>query len=91
MSRLNKELLGASPQQISRQLSKFSRAARLVSSQHARLVGKHPNEWVAFQDGKVFATDPSFNGLVRKLKKRGLSASETIIRYIDTSGRKLIL
>jgi len=91
MPRLNKELLGASPKQISRQLSKFSRGARLLSSQHARLAGKHPNEWVAFQDGKILATDRSFNGLVRKLKKRGHSPSEAIIRYIDTSGRKLIL
>jgi len=84
-------MLGATPKQINRELRKFSRAARLLSTQYPRLIDEHPNEWVAFHDGKVCAADKSFNGLVRKIKRRALSPSETIIRYIDASGRKLIL
>jgi hypothetical protein len=89
--RLTEKALGATPKQINRELRTFSRAARLLSSNHPRLIDKHPKEWVGLYDGEVCATDRSFNGLVRKLKKRGLSPSDTIIRYIDTSGRKLIL
>jgi IS30 family transposase len=83
--------LGATPKQVDRELRRFSRAARLLSSDHARLIDKHPKEWVALYDGKVQATAKTFHGLVSKLKKRGLPPNEAIIRYIDTSGRKLIL
>jgi hypothetical protein len=38
-----------------------------------------------------FATARSLHALLLKLKKQGLGPSQTVIRYIDTSGRKLIL
>lgn len=91
MARLYEKALGATPKQISRELRSFSRAARLLSSDHPRLIDEHPKQWVGLFDGKVCATDKSFSGLVRKIKGQGYSPSETIIRYIDTSGRKLIL
>ena len=83
--------LGATPRQIDRELRAFSRAARLLSSDHPRLIEEHPKEWVGLYDGKVRATAKSFNALLAKLRKQGLPPNEAIIRYIDTSGRKLIL
>jgi len=83
--------LRASPKQMDRELRAFSRAARILSSDHPRLIEKHPKEWVGIYDGRVCATAKSFSALVSKLKKNGLSPSDAIIRYIDTSGRKLIL
>jgi hypothetical protein len=76
---------------MDRELRMFSRAARLLSSDRPRLIDKHPKEWVGLYGGEVCATAKSFSGLVSRLKKKGLPPSETIIRYIDTSGRKLIL
>jgi hypothetical protein len=83
--------LGASPKQINQELRAFSRVAQLLSSKHRRLIDQHPKEWVGISDDKVCASDKSFAGLVKKLKKQGLSPKDAIIRYIDTSGRKLIL
>jgi hypothetical protein len=91
MARLAEKALGASAKQINRELRTFSRAARLLSSKRPRLINTHPKEWVGLFDGEVCATDKSFNGLVRKLKRHGISPKESIIRYIDTSERKLIL
>ena len=88
---LSAKALGATPKQIDRELRMFSRAARVLSSNHPRLIDKHPKEWVGLYDGEVCATDKSFNGLVRQLKRKGYRPNDTIIRYIDTSGRKLIL
>jgi hypothetical protein len=82
---------GATPKQVDRELRTFSRAARLLSSDHPRLINEHPKEWVGLYDGKVHATAKSFAALVSKLKKQGLPPNEAIIRYIDTSGRMLIL
>jgi hypothetical protein len=84
-------MLGATPKQIDRELRTFSRAARLLSSDHPRLIEQHPKEWVGLYDGEVSATAKSLRALVTKLKKRGLSPNDAIIRYIDTSGRMLIL
>jgi hypothetical protein len=83
--------LGATPKQVDRELRAFSRAAKLLSSDHPRLIDEHPKEWVAIYDGKVRATDKSLQALVARLNEEGLPANEAIIRYIDTSGRKLIL
>ena len=76
---------------MDRELRKFSRAARVLSSDHPSLINEHPNEWVGIYDGKVHASAKSFRALVAKLKKQGVPPNEAIIRYVDTSGRKLIL
>jgi hypothetical protein len=91
MARLDRKMLGATPKQIDRELRAFSRAARVLSSSRPRLIDQHPKEWVGLYGGKVTAADKSFKGLVAKLKKRGLSPNDTIIRYIDTTDRLLIL
>jgi hypothetical protein len=95
MASVNKRKLashiGATPKQIDRKLRSFSRAARILSSNHPRLIDQHPKEWVGIYDGRVYATSKSFKGLMSILRQEGLPANDVIIRYIDTSGRKLIL
>ena len=91
MAQLNKKSLGASPSEISRELRSFSHTARLLSTDRPRLIHKYPKKWVGIFGGKVRATDQTFTGLIRKLKKRNIAPSKTLIRYIDTSDRKLIL
>jgi len=83
--------LEVTPKQVRRELRAFSRSARLLSSHHPRLINEHPNEWVAVYDGKVQATAKSFNALIAKLNKQSVPPNESIIRYMDTSGQKLIL
>jgi hypothetical protein len=95
LPKLSKKTLAShlqdTPKQIDRELRAFSRAAKVLSSKHSRLVDSHPKEWVGIYDGNVCATGKSFTALVSKLKKQGLAPSDAVIRYIDTSGRKLTL
>ncbi len=83
--------LGAPPKQIARELRIFSHAARVLSSNHPRLIETHPRQWVGIYDNKVCASAKTFNALVATLKKNGIPPSKTIVRYIDVSGRKMIL
>ena len=83
--------LQATPKQIDGELRAYSRAARVLSSNHSRLVDSHPKEWAGIYDGDVCATGKSFTALISKLKKQGLAPSDAVIRYIDVSGRKLTL
>jgi hypothetical protein len=91
MARLNEKMLGATPKQIAKQLRRFSRTARVLSSDRPRLVDEHAEEWVGLYDGKVCASAKSFRALIAKLRKLGIPPNEAIVRYVDTSGRKLIL
>jgi hypothetical protein len=83
--------LQETPKQMDRELRSFSRAARVLSSNRPRLIDSHPKQWVGIYDGRVCATGKTFKALVTQLKGKGLSPSDAIIRYVDTSGRKLIL
>jgi hypothetical protein len=78
------------PRQMDRELRSFSRAARVLSSDRPRLIDRHPVQWAGIH-GSVCTTAKSLSALISRLKKRGLPPNDTIIRYIDTSGRKRIL
>ena len=85
------EYLGESPKKIARDLRAFARSARVVSSNERELLKKYPKQWIAVYNGNVCAVAKSLEGVISKLEKVRVPANETIIRYMDTSGRKLIL
>jgi len=85
-------LRDAPPKQIDRELRSFSRAARLLSLRSSAVDRSASQSMGREVTTAVFAHPQSrFGGLIARLKKRGLSPNDTIIRYIDISGRKLIL
>jgi hypothetical protein len=84
-------MLGVGAKEIDRELKTFSRAARVLSSNRPRLIHKHPKQWIGVHDGRVEVTASSLKALLARLKTKGLSPNSTIIRYIDTKPRKLIL
>ena len=85
------EYLGAPPKKIARDLRAFSRTARFFSTNEGRLLKKYPRQWVAVYDGKVRASAKTLDEVISKLEKQKLPPNESIISYMDTSGRKLIL
>lgn len=91
MARSATKALGAPAKQIGRELREFSRGAQILSASRPRLIHKYPKKWVGIFAKKVQAADSSFNGLIRKLKRKKIDPSKTVIRFIDTSDRKLIL
>jgi Family of unknown function (DUF5678) len=85
------EYLGVSPKKIARDLRAFSRTGQFLSSNERRLLKKYPEQWVGLYDGEVRASAKSIDEVISKLEKQELPLSESIIWYMDTSGRKLIL
>ena len=84
-------LRDVTPKRIDGELRTFSHEARILSSDHPRLIDKHPKQWVGIHDGGICASAKSVGALISQLKKKGLSPNDTIIRYIDTSLRRRIL
>jgi hypothetical protein len=59
---------------MDRELRAFSRAARILSSDHPRLIDRHPKEWVGIYGGNVCATGKSFSALISQLKKKRVAS-----------------
>ena len=85
------EHLGGSAVQIDQELRRFREAAKVLSSDHPRMIDKHPLQWIGVYEGKVAATGRSLKSLITQLRKRAIPPEKTIIRFIDKEERALIL
>jgi hypothetical protein len=83
--------LGGSAAQIDQELRRFGEAAKVLSSDHPRMIDEHPLQWIGVYQGKVAATGRSLKSLMAQLRKRSIPPEETIIRFIDKEERALIL
>ena len=85
------EHLGGSAAQIDRELRSFGEAAKVLSSNHPRMIDEHPYRWIAVYEGTVRARARSLPDLFLRLDKKHIPRDKTIIRYIDRQERTLIL
>ena len=83
--------LGGSAEGIDRQLRQFADAAGVLSSDHPRLIDEHPLQWVGVYQGKVAASAQTLSSLMKQLEDEGIPPQSTIVRFIDTNERTLIL
>lgn len=83
--------LGATPEQVDQELRSFTEAAKVLSSDHPRLIDRYPLQWVGIYQGRVAASARSMKSLLIQLEKEGVPASKTIIRFIDKEQRVLVL
>jgi len=81
------EYLGDTPKNVARDLRAFSRTGQFLSSNERRLLKKYPDQWVALYDGKVRASAESFDEVISKLEQQQVPPNQSIIWYMDTSGR----
>jgi pyrimidine operon attenuation protein/uracil phosphoribosyltransferase len=83
--------LGGSAAQVDRDLRSFREAAKVLSSNHPRMIDEHPSRWIAVYEGTVVATGRSLKSLLSALQKKRIPRDQTIIRFIDRKERTLIL
>lgn len=83
--------LGGSAENIDRELQQYADAARVLSSDHPRLIDEHPQQWVGVYDGKVAASARTLDSLVKQLVEEGIPPQNTIVRFIEKDERTLIL
>jgi hypothetical protein len=95
MSKLSSEdvlrLLGGSPESISRDLAEFAEAAKILSSDHPRLIDEHPDEWVGIYDKSETMTAKDFPALITALARRGIPPSRAVVRFIDREEKNFLL
>lgn len=83
--------LGGTPEQIDREIREFAEAAKVLSSDHPRLIDEHPLHWVGVYQGRVAASAKSLDSLMKRLDEEGIPRGKAIVRFIDSEERTLIL
>lgn len=84
------EILG-DPREVDRSLTVFRKSASRLSSRHSKMMERYPQEWVAVHAGRVRAHGASREAVLKELDEKGLARGETILRFIETEPRTLIL
>lgn len=79
------------PQEIADLLREFTESARILSSDHPRLIDEYPDKYVALARSGVVADADSHDELLAKLDRAGISRDGVIIRLIERVPRTLIL
>ena len=82
--------LGARPEDVARSLVDFAQSSDLLSNDR-QLVDKYAQKWVGVCAGEVKAAEDDLDSLLRVLDSRGVSRSETVVRFIEREQRTLIL
>lgn len=84
------EWLGAPPEDVARSLRDFARSTDLLSNNPA-LVQRYAGKWVAVTAGQVKAAEDELDSLLAMLDHQGLSRSDTLVHFVETEPRTLIL
>ncbi len=83
--------LGDPAELARRELQRFGRSARVLTTQYPRLIAHYPNEWIALYDGAVRAHGGSYQAVLDQVDRAGLPREHVMIQFIDTSPRSMIL
>lgn len=85
-----RKLLG-NPKVVDRDLQRFRRSARILSSDRPRLIERYPKQWIAVHNGKVQAQGKTLRSVLTQLDKKGVPRRRVIVRFIDKTPRTMIL
>ena len=71
--------------------ARHERDVEFFEYHHRKLLEKYPDEWVAVYDVGVVDTDKDFLVLLDRLKEKGIPTDKTVIYFMDTDPKPLIL
>jgi hypothetical protein len=95
MARYSKDqalsLLGSSVTSVAADMASFAQSAKVLSSDHPRLIDLYAMQWVGVFNGEVAAHADSLDGLRTKLNDKNIPIDRTVIRFIDKQERTVIL
>lgn len=75
---------------ILERLRAFRARVDRMESQRERLTRNHPDHWVALHTGD-FVLAGSLDDLLKTLEGQGVPTSETVIRFLDSNPKNMIL
>ncbi len=79
------------PNAVAEGIAEYRETARLLSSSQPRMVELYPMEWVALYRGAVRAHSPSRDEVLREIDSLQIPREKTLVRFIHSERRSLIL
>ena len=74
-----------------RSLGGFQARHRALDEHKEELVGKYPDQWVAFTANGTLVAAETVDELIEKLDRKGLRGGDVAIRFMATTRRRMIL
>ncbi len=79
------------PKEIAREMGRFRKSARALSSKHPRFIEEFPKQWVVVYNGRVRARGQTMQSALLQAKEKQLPTENAIVRFIDKNERTFIL
>ena len=79
------------PNAVARDIAEYRETARLLSSSQPRMVELYPMQWVAVYQGAVRAHGESRDEVLREIDSLQIPREKTLVRFIHSERRSLIL
>jgi hypothetical protein len=79
------------PRKIAKDLRQYRSAAKILSSDHPRLVESHPKKWVVVYGGQVKIQGSSLDQVLEEADKQKLPKDQIIVRYLEKHRKTMIL
>ena len=79
------------PEEIDRQMRQFKEAAKLLSTDQPRMIGKYPKQWIAVFQGSVAARGRTYASVLEQLNNQKIPRGQVVIRFIEKNHRTMIL
>lgn len=79
------------PREVAQGLWDYRNAARVLSSQHPRMIERYPKQWIAVYKGKIAVSGRTLRSVLEQADKRKLPREALLVRFIDRTQRTMIL
>lgn len=77
--------------ELVREMKDFDMSLETLCSNYGQILKEYPNQWVAIHQGEVKASAETHELLMAEVEQKGLPRHNVLIRFLDKTGRKLIV
>ena len=77
--------------QVLEDLDSIRRSHKAFSGLHCQLSREHPNQWVAFHNGKMAALGETLDGVLEAADGKEIPRGKMVIKYLDPDPKLMIL
>ena len=79
------------PKRIHEGLQEYRRSVERMKSLRGKLTKQHPDKWVAMANDKIVAVGESLEEVLSVIDQNGIERSKTVIEFLESEPRTLIL
>lgn len=79
------------PARVAQELRDYRRRVLFLDANHAELVKKYPDQWVALASNGTMVAAPTIGEIIEILERKGLRRDNAATKFMETTHRRMIL